>query len=49
MTALEEGKVKTVTLQPVQLVLEVKGEMEGYEEGEDIRNEYSADNEALHE
>jgi len=36
ITALEEGKVKSVSLQPVQLVLEVKGEMEGYEEGEEF-------------
>ena len=36
ITALEEGKVKSVSLQPVQLVLEVKGEMEGYEKGEEF-------------
>ena len=41
ITALEDGKVTTVTLQPVQLVFEVKGEMEGYKEGEDVHNEYS--------
>jgi cell division protease FtsH len=34
ITALEDGKVTSVSLQPVQLVLEVKGEMKGYKEGE---------------
>lgn len=34
VTALEEGKVKNATFQPLQLVYEVKGEMEGYEEGQ---------------
>ncbi|MER2088661.1 MAG: ATP-dependent zinc metalloprotease FtsH [Sporosarcina sp.] len=36
ITALESGKVTSVSLQPVQLVLEVKGVMEGYEEGEEF-------------
>ena len=36
ITALEEGKVETVSLQPVQLVLEVRGKMDGYEEGEEF-------------
>ena len=36
ITALEDGKVTTVSLQPVQLVLEVKGEMKGYKEGEEF-------------
>lgn len=34
ITALEKGEVRSLTLQPVQLVLQVKGEMEGYEKGE---------------
>ena len=34
ITALESGEVTSVTLQPLQLVLEVQGEMKGYEEGE---------------
>ena len=34
VTALEEGKVKNATFQPLQLVYEVKGEMEGYEKGQ---------------
>jgi len=34
ITALESGEVTNVTLQPIQLVLEVTGEMKGYEEGE---------------
>ncbi|GKV66695.1 MULTISPECIES: ATP-dependent zinc metalloprotease FtsH [unclassified Sporosarcina] len=32
--ALEQGKVENATFQPLQLVFEVKGEMEGYEKGE---------------
>lgn len=36
ITAMEEGKVTSVTLQPVQLVLEVKGKMKGYKEGEEF-------------
>src|SRR4051794_24944390 len=36
ITALEDGKVTTVSLQPVQLVLEVKGTMKGYEDGEEF-------------
>ncbi|KAA0941060.1 ATP-dependent metallopeptidase FtsH/Yme1/Tma family protein [Sporosarcina sp. ANT_H38] len=36
ITALEDGKVSTVSLQPVQLVLEVKGTMKGYKEGEEF-------------
>ncbi len=36
ITALEDGKVTTVSLQPVQLVLEVKGKMKGYKEGEEF-------------
>ncbi len=34
ITALESGEVTSVTLQPLQLVLEVQGEMKGYKEGE---------------
>ena len=36
ITALEDGKVTTVSLQPVQLVLNVKGTMKGYKEGEEF-------------
>jgi cell division protease FtsH len=32
--ALEEGNVKSATIQPDQLIYEVKGEMKGYKEGE---------------
>ena len=41
ITALEKGKVTKANFQPVQLVYEVRGEMKGYKEGEDLRNEYS--------
>ncbi|MUV07850.1 ATP-dependent zinc metalloprotease FtsH [Planococcaceae bacterium Storch 2/2-2] len=34
VTALDEGKVDSAELQPMQLVYEVKGTMKGYEEGE---------------
>src|SRR6185437_16859818 len=34
ITALGSGEVTYVSLQPVQSVLEVKGEMKGYEKGE---------------
>ena len=34
VTALQQGKVENATFQPLQLVYEVKGEMEGYEKGE---------------
>ncbi|MBO0602872.1 ATP-dependent zinc metalloprotease FtsH [Sporosarcina sp. E16_3] len=36
ITALEDGKVTTVSLQPVQLVLNVKGTMKGYKDGEEF-------------
>lgn len=36
ITALEDGKVTSVSLQPVQLVLEVKGKMKGYKDGEEF-------------
>ncbi|MBO1914891.1 ATP-dependent metallopeptidase FtsH/Yme1/Tma family protein, partial [Microvirga sp. 3-52] len=32
--ALEEGNVKSATIQPDQLIYEVKGEMKGYKDGE---------------
>jgi cell division protease FtsH len=34
ITSLEKGDVETLTLQPLQHVLQVKGKMKGYKEGE---------------
>ncbi|WP_318617509.1 ATP-dependent zinc metalloprotease FtsH [Sporosarcina sp. YIM B06819] len=34
VTSLEKGQVKWLTIQPLQNVLQVKGELEGYEKGE---------------
>lgn len=46
ITALESGKVTKVTVQPVQLVYEVKGEMEGYEKGQSFITYVLSNNEA---
>lgn len=45
--ALEEGKVIAATIQPDQLVYEVRGEMQGYEEGETFVTNIPQANEAL--
>ncbi len=45
--ALEEGKVIEATIQPDQLVYEVRGEMQGYEEGETFVTNIPQSNEAL--
>lgn len=46
-TALEEGNVTNATLQPDQLVYEVRGEMKGYEEGESYVTNIPQNNETL--
>ena len=45
--ALEDGKVKKATIQPDQLVYEVKGEMKGYKEGETFVTNIPQNNEGL--
>ena len=45
--ALEEGNVIKATLQPDQLVYEVRGEMKGYKEGETFVTNIPQHNETL--
>ena len=47
LTALENGDIEKVTIQPTSMVYEVTGTLEGYEEGESFVTNIPLENEAL--
>lgn len=47
LTALDNGEITSVTIQPTSMVYEVTGELAGYDEGESFVTNIPLDNEAL--